>query len=463
MADNLVQGKKLHRLVKLIMDSGEANSIEEAQQTLDRYRLGIFVGNGVVDSPSYQAALLTAINTSRRCFLGGVLVTGNLDVPLLVPWKRCSTLAEAIIDLQGQITWEIDYGLPGIFFGDEAPAIDNGQFSVRPIIHGWNGGVVPACDLVPFLPGEKFTPSGVLAGALAVSEAFQYIRGDNPLAGHRSIGFSLWQPDINNESWLNADSGPLLTSLPAKLWLIGLGHLGQAYLWTLGFLPYPMESGAKVVLQDFDALEDANDSTSLLTNKTLVGKKKTRAMAAWCEERGFLVTIIERKFMGDFRIQDTEPALALCGVDNIEARNDLEKVGFQRIIEAGLGKGTQEYLGLKVHTFPSSRIAEQCWAQKAGVEKDNPIEGLIQQPAYQNLYNKGLDHCGLIELAGHSVGASFVGAVASTLVIAQALRIVRGENIYELIDADLRSSSVLSCVVPNRANLGLLNPGLIHI
>jgi hypothetical protein len=167
--------------------------------------------------------------------------------------------------------------------------------------------------------------------------------------------------------------------------------------------------------------------------------------------------------MGDFRIQDTEPALALCGVDNIEARRDLEKVGFQRIIEAGLGKGIQEYLGLKVHTFPSSRIAEQCWAQKAGIEKDNPIECLIQQPAYQNLYNKGLDHCGLVELAGHSVGASFVGAVASTLVIAQALRIVRGENINELIDADLRSSSVLSCVVPNRANLGLFNPGLIHI
>jgi len=69
----------------------------------------------------------------------------------------------------------------------------------------------------------------------------------------------------------------------------------------------------------------------------------------------------------------------------------------------------------------------------------------------------------LIELAGHSVGASFVGAVASTLVIAQVLRLIIGESIDELIDGDLRSSSILSCVVPNRSCLDLFNPGLIHI
>jgi hypothetical protein len=313
MTENLVQGNKLHRLVKLTMDLGEANSIEEAQQILARYRLGIFVGNGLANSSAYQAALLTAVNTSRRCFLGGVQVSGNLDVPLMIPWKHCSTLAEAIIDLQGQITNEIESGLPTIFFGDETPIDNTDQFSVRPIIRGWNGGVVPACDSVPYLPLETFTPSGVLAGALAVSEAFQFIRGDNLLAGHRSMGLSLWQPDTHG-SWLDAYPGPLLSSLPTKLWLIGLGHLGQAYLWTLGFLPYPMGSDVRLVLQDVDALEEANDSTSLLTNQALVGKKKTRALAAWCEERGFQATLIERRFAGDFKIQDTEPALALCGV-----------------------------------------------------------------------------------------------------------------------------------------------------
>jgi hypothetical protein len=116
---------------------------------------------------------------------------------------------------------------------------------------------------------------------------------------------------------------------------------------------------------------------------------------------------------------------------------------------------------LKVHTFPASRPTDQCW--KPIHEGNNPIERLIQQPAYQQLQEKGLDRCGLIELAGHSVGASFVGAVASTLVIAQALRLLRGESTDEIIDGDLRSSSLLSCVIPNQTQPALFNPGLIRL
>lgn len=460
MAENLIQSNRLHRLVKLMMDSGEAKSVEEAQQTLAQYRLGIQVSRGSAASPAYQAALLTAVNTGRRCFLGGLQVAGDLDIPLFIPWRGCSTLAEATQDLHGQVVSELPAGLPWIYFGDGIPKNTSTEFAIRPVVHGWNGGVLPACDPISFSMEETFTPAGVLAGALAVSEAFQWIRGDNPLAGYRSVGLSLWQPSAT-VNWQDAQPGPRLEYLPAKLWLIGLGHLGQAYLWTLGFLPYPVGSKVNLVLQDIDSLEDANDSTSLLTNSALVGVKKTRAMAAWCEERGFQTTLIERIFTGDFSINETEPALALCGVDNIEARQALDKVGFKRIVEAGLGKGTQEYLALKIHTFPGSRPADQCW--KYSNEGSNSLNPLITQPAYQDLLEKGADRCGLIELAGHSVGASFVGAVASTLVIAQVLRLIIGESIDELIDGDLRSSSILSCVVPNRSCLDLFNPGLVQI
>jgi hypothetical protein len=458
--ENMIRSSKLHRLVKLMMDSGEAASVEEAEQILRRYRLAIQVDKGEAAFPAYQAALLTAVNTGRRCFLGGVQVSGDLDIPLRIPWRRCSILAEAINDLQGQIVSEPELGLPLIYFGDAVLDDASREFSARPVVSGWNGGILPSRDSISFSLEETFTPAGVLAGALAVSEAFQFTRGDNTLAGQRSVGLSLWRPD-SKISWLDTDPGPVLDSLPSKLWLIGLGHLGQAYLWTLGFLPYPVGCEVQLVLQDIDALEDANDSTSLLTNQTLIGMKKTRAMAAWCEERGFQTSLIERRFADDFIINDTEPALALCGVDNIEARRVLDKVGFKRIIEAGLGKGTQEYLGLKIHTFPASRSTDQCWnpINKGG----NPIERLIQQPAYQQLQKIGLDRCGLIEMAGHSVGASFVGAIASTLVLAQALRLLRGESTDELIDADLRSSSILSYVIRNEAQPELFNPGLIRL
>lgn len=458
--DNIIRSSKLHRLVKLMMDSGEAASVEEAEQILSHYRLAIRVDKGAAASPAYQAALLTAVNTGRRCFLGGVQVSGDLDIPLRIPWRRCSILAEAIIELQGQIVGESEPGLPLIYFGDAILEDASHEFSVRPVVCGWNGGILPTRDPIFFSLEETFTPAGVLAGALAVSEAFQFIRGDNALAGHRSVGLSLWRPD-SKVSWLDADPGPVIDCLPSKLWLIGLGHLGQAYLWTLGFLPYPADNKVQLVLQDFDELEDANESTSLLTNSPQVGLMKTRAMAVWCEERGFQTTLIERRFADDFKINDTEPAIALCGVDNIEARRVLDKVGFTRIIEAGLGKGTQEYLGLKVHTFPASRPTDQCW---------NPIytgnitiERLIQQPAYKQLQEKGVDQCGLIEIAGHSVGAPFVGAVASTLVITQILRLLRGENTDELIDGDLRSSPILGYVIRNQNPPELFNPGLIRL
>jgi hypothetical protein len=72
---------------------------------------------------------------------------------------------------------------------------------------------------------------------------------------------------------------PALQVLPARLWLIGLGHLGQAYLWALGLLPYPRSSQVCLVLQDVDVITPSTESTSVLSDTTLVGQKKTRAMA----------------------------------------------------------------------------------------------------------------------------------------------------------------------------------------
>lgn len=85
MSHDEITGGKLHRLTKLLMDTGEATTIDEAEEKMKGFRLGIQVSKEVLHSPAYQAGLLTAINTGRRCFLGGVLVSGNLDVPLKIP------------------------------------------------------------------------------------------------------------------------------------------------------------------------------------------------------------------------------------------------------------------------------------------------------------------------------------------------------------------------------------------
>ena len=283
--------------------------------------------------------MLTAVNTGRRSFLGGVSVEGTLDVPLLVPWSRCRTLREAIVDLRGVIS-DCAPGVPRIVIGGGSIPLADSEFAVRATFDGWQGGVAPLYHDVRLPERQEYVPAGVLAGALGVSEAFQFVRGDNAVAGRRDVGLSLWQPD-KAVNWLEAgELGPPLERLPASAWIIGLGHLGQAFLWTLGLLPYASPEEVSLVLQDFDELVEANDSTSLLTTRALLGEKKTRAMAAWCESRGFRTSIVERRFAGDFRVAGDEPRVALCGVDNALARADLEDVGFDRVIEAGLGAGS---------------------------------------------------------------------------------------------------------------------------
>ncbi len=426
----------LHRVVKLAMDSGEMSTLDEAERLFAGYRLVLEIGPDVASSPTLQAAVLTALNTGRRCFLGGVQVVGNLDVDLRVPWRKYRTLGEAVLDLQGNIVSRVIPTLPRIVFGDAGSSTDTSTFAVQATFHGWSGGVIPLENAHRLPERDEFTPSGVLAGALAVSEAFQFVRGGNTQAGRREVGLSLWRPEAG-VSWLEESAfGPPLEKLPLKLWLIGLGHLGQAYLWTLGLLPYTRPDEVQLVLQDYDTLVLANDSTSLLTSRGILGEKKTRAMARWCEEHGFRTAIQERRFDANFQIDSDEPQVALCGVDNPMARAALEGVGFRRVIEAGLGRGTKEYLAFQVHTFPSRQSARERWG---GFNKVHRVETVVHQPAYQALKKDGLDQCGLTMLAGRSVGASFVGATTAAIAIAELLRLVVGAHQYEAIDGNLRA------------------------
>ena len=444
---------QLHRHLKLALDSGEAANLEEAQRLFETYRLGIVVGSSVAHSATLQAAALTAVNTGRRSFLGGVRVEGALDVPLLVPWGRCRTLGEAIVDLQGIVT-DLTPSTPRIVIGNGPLPPAEADFAVRATFDGWCGGVAPLDQGLHLPERQECVPAGVLAGALGVSEAFQFVRGDNAVAGRRDVGMSLWQPD-KDISWLTGGGrGPALERLPASAWLIGLGHLGQAFLWTLGLLPYSSPEEVSLVLQDFDELVEANDSTSLLTKRAMLGVKKTRAMAQWCESRGFRTSIVERRFAGDFRIAGGEPRVALCGVDNAPARADLEDVGFDRVIEAGLGAGTQEYLAFQTHTLPAHRSARHRWGAHGHQADEDSVAG---NPAYRALAQQGLDDCGITTLAGRTVGASFVGAVTAAVVVAEFMRMAMGGDLYEVLDASLRSLELRQAVM--RADAAPFNPG----
>lgn len=426
-------GDTLHRLAKIALDSGEAASIEEAIRIFRGYALHINVDDA--SDAARQAALVTAVNAGHRAFLGGVTVAGLREQPCLLPPWAGRDLAEAVRSLGG-----VPSRRPP---GSIAVCIGLGV-GIRAIVRGWAAGVAPSCDSAVSDEPGSFVLAGVAAGAMAVAEAFQVARGDNPAAGRRRYGVSLWQPQV---PWTEGGAlGRDISRLPSSAWLIGLGNLGQSFLWSLGMLPYPNPARLELTLQDFDRLAPANESTSLLTSPELVGRLKTRAMAEWAERRGYATRIVERAFGAGFEVGADDPAVALCGVDNGLARSVLEEVGFARVVEVGLGGGPADFLGMRLHTFPGPNSARALWRTKA-----SHSTSLLERPAYRALAAAGGDPCGLVRLAGRTVGAPFVGALAGAMAISELVKLAEGATCTAVLDLHLRSPSHMTAIMQDES------------
>jgi hypothetical protein len=443
----------LHRLIKQAIDSGAAASLAEAEALFHGYRLCLVIDEGDIGHPAHQAAVLTAVALARRVFLGGVTVAGPLDTPLRVPLPLGTSVAAAVGALGACRAASAADAVPCIFIGG-GPRPRGAGFRMRAVYCGWRGGAVPAHAEFASSGDEIMPLAPMLAAALAVSEAFFFVQGQTPVAGKRSVGFSLWE--LARTDWLapNEDEPPL-SYLPSNLWLIGLGHLGQAYLWALGLLPYPQPSGLSLVLQDTDIITPSTESTSILSDASMAGIKKTRAMAGWAERRGFATTIMERLFDASFKRNENDPAIALCGLDNVLGRRALDQVGFPLVVEAGLGRGHRDFRTIRLHTLPGSRAAAEIW------KAPSAQQDLVGQAAYRKLLRDGvLDRCGVTLLAGKAVGAPFVGSVAACLVIGEVLRLLHGGPLYQLIDLDVQSIEHRH-LVPQARSLTGFNPGYV--
>jgi hypothetical protein len=437
----------LNRLVKIALDTGEASTIEEAQRIFAGYRMQIAVGQDVAESAVLQATLLTAANCGARAFLGGVSVVGACG-KLAVSIPGFSRIEDALAVFGAHTADRIHRDLPTLVIGDVGGA-DVEPLALRATFADWCGGVVPVASGLRLAETGAFTPAGVLAGAIGVAEIFQRVRGGTPMACRRAVGLDLW--DLHRD-WLRGISAPLPEYLPSEIWIVGMGNLGQAYLWTLGLLPYERNT-ARLILQDTDVVALSNLSTSMLTTRTMTGRKKTRAMAEWAEARGFDVSIVERDFAPNFAIAPREPSVALIGVDNAPARQAVEDVGFGRVIEAGLGRGPQDFLGIDLHTFPASRPAREVWPQTGASDAD------IALPAYRAMLERSGDRCGTVRLAGRSIGAPFVGTAAAALAVSELVRLCTGGKSYELVSCHLRDLRDITAVVGPA--LPAFNPGSV--
>jgi hypothetical protein len=427
---NIVDPNSLHRTAKYFMDNGRAESHDEAMTLLAQFGLTIYVGREITNSIHHQNALLTLVNMAARTLLGGVDVVGLPDTQSLTPLAPERSLKQAVIELGGRVANEVNPAWPSAVLGSVVGPITKLP-CWRITWNGWRGGVIPFREDKRLQEDEAIAIAPLLAAATCAAEAFAYHAGDHSMAGRRTLGLSLWNPGAD---WLADDATESdLCFLPSRLWMIGLGNLGQAYAWLLASLPYEDRGLVELVLNDFDRIAPSNESTSVLSRKVDIKRRKTRVVAEWLEERGFTTFLEERRFGEWIRRAPDEPSVALCGVDNALARAALEKPGFGLVVEAGLGGGPEAFRSISVHTFPASRSAEEIWSRQVGQGAEN-VEAM---PAYQQLKRQGLDSCGLAQLASRTVGVPFVGVIAACLVFSELLRRLNGGRSFELVSGSV--------------------------
>jgi hypothetical protein len=125
------------------------------------------------------------------------------------------------------------------------------------------------------------------------------------MAGRRASGLSLSRPGAD---WLTDDpTEPTLAFLPSRLWIIGLGNLGQAFAWALASLPYADRHEVQMILQDFDRIGASNESILLLSFAADIDRRKARVVGEWLEARGFDIYLNERRFRAWTRRAEDEP------------------------------------------------------------------------------------------------------------------------------------------------------------
>jgi hypothetical protein len=414
-----VEGE-ISRISKIMMDREQA----DPSAILDRrknHSVLFRCGDDVASSYTLQLAVLTAAQIATRCFPGAV--RANLSPALanaqsrLWPWCHL-TFGAALAEIIGERIDDADGNSTRVLlFGDATLT----KGALRVTFDGWVAKVGPADRVARLQERQYLASAGALAASLALSELFLSFAGISIEAGRREVGLSLWRPDLAPDD-PNALGIPV-EFLPKVSWLLGLGHLGNAYLWSLATLPYASPEEVAFYLLDFDVVVTDNVETGLLFKFSHINQLKAHACDAWLSAHGFdRNRLVERRFDKTFEVQDGEPRLAFCGFDNNAARRDLVGDKFDRVIESGLGGTANNFDTISLHTLPNPRSVKELWPDITREEqaKIDAAEEKVaaENPAYRKLEK---DICGRRDLAGKSV--PFVGVTAASFVVAEAIKL----------------------------------------
>lgn len=413
----MTQYLKHSRTTKALTESMGID-FSEAEQRLESACISIIADTSTANTVSGQASLLTALATAKKTFKHVTLVI-SADMPLIHSIPNAKTLCSAAEIFEVQVATETPTATTHSVIMDGS--ISGVGFTVRCWWGCWCSGILPKWDTRPL--GESWNPlAGSFAGALAIREIFANILGrrESP----RESIISLWEPWQKIE---DADKGPTTVYVPKDMWIVGLGHLGQGFLWNVGMLPV---HGERIILQDYQHAGVENEATGLLTNSSSIGIHKTRVASEWVEKLGWSTELIERKFTDKTEVTVDDPSFVIAGLDSITPRKSILNAGFDYMIDAGVGHGPFDFELAQIRVFKKG--SESNWNNQS---KAKDVDKILSTEAYEALAK--IDKCGAFALAEASVAVPFVGAAVGALSLAQVLRLTAMKETRALLQVEL--------------------------
>ena len=398
----------------------------------------LIADESIKTSYSKQLSYLTTTNIANRVFLGGVKCVLPTETPNLLP-IRSDSLNILVKHYGGLITEkdcrEVDVK---VLFGVEC-FDDN---CIEAVGVGWRGGVnFYKQKRLVFEETRSIVSLGpIVAASIACYYAFckTFKILDNEI--ELNTGISLWNLN-SGENWFKRENeGPHELNMPRNIWALGLGHLGQAYLWTLGLMPFKNPEKSLLLLQDADVIDTENIGSQILCFDNNVGKPKTRPCLDFLEGLGFRTQIVEKPFMKGDSSQDWMKSfpILLNGVDNIKTRKGISNEQLELFID-GATNGTLALFD----SFTMKNInkieknTNELWP-----EESTNDEKILHKKLYDK-YEKS-QKCG--QLTNIGISTPFVGLLGATIVIAELFRSLNCGKAYSIITLQLRDLTNLSAI-----------------
>ncbi|GGJ59790.1 hypothetical protein CDQ92_02120 [Sphingopyxis bauzanensis] len=430
------------RIAQLLLEHDIGTDVDLARARLEGGQVQLSIDAAAAATQWGQAAALAIAATASRMFRGGVFIGGLDPVPVIVGSHVGAPLMRAL-EAAGCRSRNIPAKPYRLHIGSHPQSAADLYLTVS----GWRAHVAP---YPAQSEGKGNVIAGAAAGALAVSEAFRrHILGDL-LAGRQPLTLSLWDPAAPE-----IDPGDI-TRLPASLWLLGLGNLGQATMFLLELLPFADRRLTHLLVQDRDRVGEENRLTQILTEPAWIGHRKARMLGAYADRLGFETRICERSFGASSRPEDGEPRVALAGVDNLDARRLAADGRFDLVIDAGLGSSAEEIFDLRLHAFPGRMTPQTAWPDVTG-----PTEAALN-PGLEKLVVEGrLPQCGALAIAGQSLGVPSTAVVAAALQVGQLCRALASGTYCDFVDLTLRNPKAVvatSAMLPDNVSLPSVMP-----